>query len=46
MNSEEVPALRGKQYADFHLDCKDWEKEADEGSTSVCKTFHYHFDND
>jgi len=26
---------QGKQYADFHLDCKDWEKnEADEGSTS------------
>jgi len=25
-NSNEVPPLKGKEYADFWLDCKDWER--------------------
>ena len=43
-DSEEVPSLKGKQYADFHLDCKDWEsmKQMKE-VIQVNKTFHYLF---
>ncbi|KAF8218540.1 hypothetical protein L208DRAFT_1215012, partial [Tricholoma matsutake] len=43
-DSEEVPALKGKQYANFHLDLKDWEKmkqmkEVLQESVSATQTF-------
>jgi hypothetical protein len=46
-DSEEVPALKGKRYADFRLDRKDWEKMKQmKELLQVCKTFYYHLDND
>ena len=44
-DSEEVPALKVKQYADFCLDRKDWEKMKQiKEVLQVCETFCYRFD--
>ena len=41
-DSEEVPSLKGKQYANFHLDHKDWQRMKQiKEVLQVCKTFHY-----
>jgi len=43
-DSEEVPSLKGKRYADFRLDRKDWERMKQMKEVlQVCKTFHYLF---
>jgi hypothetical protein len=43
-DSDEVPPLKGKQYTDFCLDCKDWERMKQMKEVlQVCKTIHFIF---
>jgi hypothetical protein len=43
-DSDEVPPLKGKQYADFRLDRKDWERMKQMKEVlQVCKAFRFIF---
>ena len=43
-DSDEVPPLKGKQYVDFRLDRKDWERMKQMKEVlQVCKVFRFTF---